>query len=80
MNLVNPKPFLNQLTGHPVSVKLKWGLEYRGYLTSVDSYMNLQVGSNLYFIYHYVRVVGKRRRMGRWRVKGAIGRDPNKMQ
>ena len=24
-------------------VKLKWGMEYKGYLVSVDSYMNMQV-------------------------------------
>lgn len=40
---VNPKPFLNELTGKPVVVKLKWGMEYKGYLVSVDNYMNLQV-------------------------------------
>lgn len=40
---VNPKPFLNDLTGKQVAVKLKWGMEYKGYLVSVDSYMNLQV-------------------------------------
>ena len=27
---VNPKPFLNGLTGKPVIVKLKWGMEYKG--------------------------------------------------
>jgi small nuclear ribonucleoprotein F len=27
---VNPKPFLNNLTGKPVMVKLKWGMEYKG--------------------------------------------------
>jgi len=42
---VNPKPFLNSLTGQPVVVKLKWGMEYRGYLVSVDNYMNLQLAS-----------------------------------
>lgn len=42
---LNPKPFLNGLTGKPVMVKLKWGMEYKGYLVSVDGYMNLQVGS-----------------------------------
>lgn len=41
---VNPKPFLNDLTGKTVIVKLKWGMEYKGYLVSVDAYMNLQVG------------------------------------
>ncbi|KAK7503378.1 hypothetical protein BaRGS_00005299 [Batillaria attramentaria] len=39
---MNPKPFLNGLTGKPVMVKLKWGMEYKGYLVSVDGYMNLQ--------------------------------------
>ncbi|KAG1473524.1 hypothetical protein G6F56_000902 [Rhizopus delemar] len=42
---VNPKPFLNDLTGKPVSVKLKWGGEYQGYLVSVDNYMNLQLAN-----------------------------------
>ena len=42
---VNPAPFLLELTGHPVVVRLKWGnaMEYKGFLVSVDSYMNLQV-------------------------------------
>uniref|UniRef100_A0A8C0AYL8 Small nuclear ribonucleoprotein F n=1 Tax=Buteo japonicus TaxID=224669 RepID=A0A8C0AYL8_9AVES len=31
---LNPKPFLNGLTGKPVMVKLKWGMEYKGYLVS----------------------------------------------
>lgn len=42
---VNPKPFLNELTGSPVMVKLKWGMEYKGYLVSVDNYMNLQLAN-----------------------------------
>ena len=42
---VNPKPFLNDLTGKPVIATLKWGMEYKGYLVSVDSYMNLQLAS-----------------------------------
>ena len=47
---LNPKPFLNGLTGKPVIVKLKWGMEYKGYLVSTDSYMNVQVSrSNVYF-------------------------------
>ena len=28
-------------------VKLKWGMEYKGYLVSVDGYMNLQVSLTL---------------------------------
>ena len=42
---VNPKPFLAELTGKSVIVKLKWGMEYKGYLVSVDAYMNLQLAS-----------------------------------
>uniref|UniRef100_A0A0E0JWA0 Sm protein F n=1 Tax=Oryza punctata TaxID=4537 RepID=A0A0E0JWA0_ORYPU len=42
---VNPKPFLNNLTGKPVIVKLKWG-----YLVSVDSYMNLQLANTEEYI------------------------------
>ncbi|KAM7179737.1 small nuclear ribonucleoprotein F isoform 1-T1 [Macrochelys suwanniensis] len=43
---LNPKPFLNGLTGKPVMVKLKWGMEYKGYLVSVDGYMNMQVSGS----------------------------------
>ena len=42
--IVNPKPFLSELTGKDVIVKLKWGMEYEGKLLSVDSYMNVQLG------------------------------------
>lgn len=41
--IVNPKPFLAGLTGKMIAVKLKWGMEYKGFLMSVDSYMNVQV-------------------------------------
>lgn len=47
---VNPKPFLQDLKGKPVLVKLKWGMEYKGYLVSVDSYMNLQLANTEEFI------------------------------
>ena len=47
---MNPKPFLNSLTGKPVMVKLKWGHEYKGYLVSTDGYMNLQLDSTEEFI------------------------------
>jgi len=47
---VNPKPFLNDLTGKSVIIKLKWGMEYKGYLASVDSYMNLQLANTEEFI------------------------------
>ncbi|XP_066139269.1 small nuclear ribonucleoprotein F [Euwallacea fornicatus] len=42
---INPKPFLNSLTGKAVMVKLKWGHEYKGILVSVDGYMNLQLAN-----------------------------------
>ncbi|CAO4371489.1 Protein CBR-SNR-5 [Caenorhabditis briggsae] len=42
---VNPKPFLNSLTGKNVVCKLKWGMEYKGILVAVDSYMNLQLAN-----------------------------------
>eukprot|EP00541_Cyclophora_tenuis_P002558 CAMPEP_0116551130 /NCGR_PEP_ID=MMETSP0397-20121206/5798_1 /TAXON_ID=216820 /ORGANISM="Cyclophora tenuis, Strain ECT3854" /LENGTH=98 /DNA_ID=CAMNT_0004076011 /DNA_START=1131 /DNA_END=1427 /DNA_ORIENTATION=- len=41
--IVNPKPFLADLTGKIVRVKLKWGMEYQGTLNSSDSYMNLHM-------------------------------------
>ena len=47
---VNPKPFLADLTGKSVSVKLKWGMEYVGYLVSTDAYMNLQLANTKEFI------------------------------
>lgn len=31
-------------------VKLKWGMEYKGYLVSVDGYMNMQVGKRNQFV------------------------------
>ncbi|XP_055251856.1 small nuclear ribonucleoprotein F isoform X1 [Moschus berezovskii] len=47
---LNPKPFLNGLTGKPVMVKLKWGMEYKGYLVSVDGYMNMQLANTEEYI------------------------------
>uniref|UniRef100_A0A674K4T0 Sm protein F n=1 Tax=Terrapene triunguis TaxID=2587831 RepID=A0A674K4T0_9SAUR len=43
-------PFLNGLTGKPVMVKLKWGMEYKGYLVSVDGYMNMQLANTEEYI------------------------------
>jgi len=48
--ILNPKPFLGELAGKSVIVKLKWGMEYRGYLSSVDSYMNVQLANAEEFI------------------------------
>lgn len=39
---------MQELTGKPVYVRLKWGLEYKGFLVSTDGYMNLQVCSFLF--------------------------------
>ncbi|XP_010219932.1 PREDICTED: small nuclear ribonucleoprotein F, partial [Tinamus guttatus] len=50
---LNPKPFLNGLTGKPVMVKLKWGMEYKGYLVSVDGYMNMQVRGRSGALFYY---------------------------
>ena len=47
---VNPKPFLAELTGKQVVAKLKWGMEYRGYLVSTDAYMNLQLANTEEYI------------------------------
>ncbi|KAJ3351744.1 hypothetical protein GGF32_004099 [Allomyces javanicus] len=40
---INPKPFLADLNGKAVIVKLKWGMEYKGILVAVDGYMNLKL-------------------------------------
>ena len=47
---INPKPFLNSLTGKAVMVKLKWGHEYKGFLVSSDGYVNLQLANTEEFI------------------------------
>lgn len=48
--ILNPKPFLTNLTGKPVVARLKWGMEYKGVLLSVDSYMNLQLANTEEYI------------------------------
>jgi small nuclear ribonucleoprotein F len=48
--LVNPKPFLKELSGKSVLVKLKWGMEYKGVLVSTDNYMNLRLANTEEFI------------------------------
>lgn len=47
---VNPKPFLNDLVGSAMICKLKWGLEYKGVLVAVDSYMNLRLSETEEFV------------------------------
>ncbi|UIZ25623.1 hypothetical protein KXD40_006177 [Peronospora effusa] len=48
--ILNPKPFLTNLTGQPIMTRLKWGMEYKGILLSVDSYMNLQLANTEEYI------------------------------
>ncbi|TMW69415.1 hypothetical protein Poli38472_001571 [Pythium oligandrum] len=48
--ILNPKPFLAGLTGKPIVARLKWGMEYKGILVSVDSYMNLQLANTEEYI------------------------------
>ena len=40
---VTPIPFLSDCVGQPVTVRLKWGIEYKGILLSFDKYMNFQM-------------------------------------
>ena len=40
---INPKPYLQSLVDQTVSVKLKWGMVYKGKLCSFDNYMNFKV-------------------------------------
>ena len=35
--LLNPKPFLQEMTGNVIIVKLKWGMEYKGNVTIVTT-------------------------------------------
>ena len=48
--IVNPKPFLSDLTGKAVRIRLKWGQEYQGILTSSDAYMNLRLDKTEEFV------------------------------
>ncbi|KAL3319930.1 hypothetical protein Ciccas_001386 [Cichlidogyrus casuarinus] len=47
---LNPKPFLSNVTGKKVIVKLKWGMEYKGFLVSVDRYMNVLLANTEEYI------------------------------
>jgi small nuclear ribonucleoprotein (snRNP)-like protein len=41
MQPVNPKPFLAELTGQEVVVKLKWGMEYKGQFPHFSEPLNV---------------------------------------
>jgi hypothetical protein len=63
---------MQELTGKPVFVRLKWGLEYKGFLVSTDGYMNLQVNSTraspdlTYFTFNLACKLG---RVPGWQIK-----------
>ena len=40
---LNPKPFLSGLTGKPIMVKLKWGMEYKGEIDQLEYYQNIMI-------------------------------------
>lgn len=44
---VNPKPFLNELTGKVVVVKLKWGMEYKGTRMAAPSIHTKDTGQHM---------------------------------
>uniref|UniRef100_A0A2K6TR95 Small nuclear ribonucleoprotein F n=1 Tax=Saimiri boliviensis boliviensis TaxID=39432 RepID=A0A2K6TR95_SAIBB len=50
LNKLDPKPFLSGLTGKPVVVKLRWGVEFKGCLVSVDGYKNVQLANTEEYI------------------------------
>jgi small nuclear ribonucleoprotein F len=41
--IINPKNFLLGLINKNIIVKLKWGIEYKGKLVSIDEYINLRI-------------------------------------
>ena len=47
---MNPKPYLADLMGKRVRIRLKWGQEYEGSLTSSDAYMNIQLVQTQEFV------------------------------
>ncbi|CAF0742565.1 unnamed protein product [Rotaria sordida] len=47
---LNPRPYINELVGKKILVRLKWGMTYVGVLVSVDQYMNVQLGNAVEYI------------------------------
>merc|ERR1712228_167679 len=45
LGIINPVPFLYDFVGKPIIVRLKWGMQYKGFLVSTDNYMNVQLAS-----------------------------------
>ena len=84
---VNPKPFLQLQTGKPVVVRLKWGMEYKGFLVSTDNYMNLQVRSAerrhtaaAHHSHTSLCAAGKHRGVPGWQVEWDAGRSLYSLQ
>ena len=51
LKTTNPRPFVNSLLGKEIIVRTKWGQkEYKGYLVSVDGYLNLRLANTKEFI------------------------------
>ena len=69
---------MQELTGKPVYVRLKWGLEYKGFLVSTDGYMNLQVRGRRIVRRlsgaHEGCVAGQHGGVPGWKVKRRVGR------
>lgn len=49
-NNISPKLFLQDLVGHNVIVRLKWGNEYRGTLQSYDAYFNVKLANAFEYV------------------------------
>ncbi|CAF1294016.1 unnamed protein product [Adineta ricciae] len=47
---LNPKPYINELVGKKILVRLKWGMTYTGILINFDQYMNVQLGNAVEYI------------------------------
>ena len=63
-------------------VRLKWGLEYRGFLVSTDGYMNLQVSDSYRpFLLRFSKCeAGKYGRVSRWSIKRGPGRGVHQVR
>jgi small nuclear ribonucleoprotein F len=47
---LHPEPFLSSLIDQPIVVRLKWGMEYVGFLVSFDTRMNVHLRNAQEFI------------------------------
>ena len=49
MDILNPRPFLNNCIDQPVKIQLKWNLFYQGTLKSFDAYFNIELADAVEF-------------------------------